>query len=70
METQSHLLDMHQNQQALAEQLHYREMVREQEDQKSRSQVALLTNQVTSLKQIIEIMEKEAARSNDHMLVD
>eukprot|EP00353_Schmidingerella_taraikaensis_P004584 CAMPEP_0185570984 /NCGR_PEP_ID=MMETSP0434-20130131/3080_1 /TAXON_ID=626734 ORGANISM="Favella taraikaensis, Strain Fe Narragansett Bay" /NCGR_SAMPLE_ID=MMETSP0434 /ASSEMBLY_ACC=CAM_ASM_000379 /LENGTH=68 /DNA_ID=CAMNT_0028186215 /DNA_START=683 /DNA_END=889 /DNA_ORIENTATION=- len=56
------MLAFHQNHIALSEQLHYREMVREQSEAKLQSQVALLTNQVQSLKQIIEIMEKEASR--------
>ncbi len=55
---------------ALSEQLHYREMVREQEEAKLVSQVGLLTNQVQSLKQIIEIMEKETARSNDTGIIN
>lgn len=64
------MLAIHQNQVALSEQLHYREMVREQEEAKLVSQVGLLTNQVQSLKQIIEIMEKETARSNDTGIIN
>ena len=37
-------------------------MKREQEEQKVKNQVNLLTNQVKSLKQIVEIMENEISR--------
>lgn len=65
MEQQSNLLSMHQNQIAISDQLHYKELVREQEEGKMRGQVSLLQNQVASLKQIVEIMEKETARNDD-----
>ena len=56
---------MHQNQMAIADAEKYREVIREQEEAKHKSQLTLLNNQVQSLKQIIEIMEKETARSNE-----
>ena len=34
-----------------------------------KTQIGLLQNQVQSLKQIVEIMEKEAARSDDQMVI-
>ena len=42
--------------------LYYREMTREQEELKVKNQINLLSNQVKSLKQIVEIMENEISR--------
>ena len=60
---------MHQNQMAIADAEMYREVIREQEEAKHKSQITLLNNQVQSLKQIIEIMEKETARSNENAVM-
>ena len=51
--------------------LYYREMTREQEELKVKNQVNLLSNQVKSLKQIVEIMENEVSRpSTDSVEAD
>ena len=73
LEKSQEFLKKHQQQVAKAESdaLHYKEVTREQEEQKVRSQVNLLNNQVKSLKQIVEIMEKEISRpSTDSIEAD
>ena len=57
-------LEQHRTQVARAESeaLYYKELEKSQDNLKLKNQANLLTNQVKSLKQIIEIMEKEVSR--------
>ena len=64
LEMGNSFLEQHRTQVAKAESeaLYYKELEKNQDNLKLKNQVNLLTNQVKSLKQIIEIMEKEVSR--------